>query len=137
MTRTRSKPVRPEDFVDNDPIDVFEIKPVPKAGMGLFARKSFATGDFLLNYRGIFRDDSSNEASEYTFGFVYQGINKCVDASAPNSGLARYINDVDWEKKPNCKCKLYKFNDASGEQQCCIEIRAVRNIEIGTSHLYT
>jgi hypothetical protein len=115
-------------YVNEDP-DSFEIKETDYAGKGLFAKKDFKKNDFLLNYRGKLASGGEDGPGEYIFQFdePKTKVTYTIDATEENSGLARFINDIDSiRKKPNVivKClaanepvlALYALNDiASGK----------------------
>ncbi|XP_030829920.1 uncharacterized protein LOC115919806 isoform X2 [Strongylocentrotus purpuratus] len=115
---TRRRRVAPHQQVEKwcraekDP-DGFEIKFVNETiGHGLFTCKHFQKGDFLLEYRGIFSETlDADEDNDYTFHFLHTGVNYSIDASDPEAGLGRWINDD--HKAPNSVMKKIILHDSS------------------------
>lgn len=74
-------------------------------GKGLFTKIPIQRGDFVINYRGkLVQNYVRTEEDTYLFHYRSGGkLVGCVDASEPDSGFGRFINDVDARRKANCK----------------------------------
>ncbi|XP_072022446.1 uncharacterized protein [Amphiura filiformis] len=102
-------------------------------GYGLFATRNFSKGDFLLEYRGVHRPDTAAETDDvdntYVFEYRHNGEDMLIDATDPNSCLARYINDS--HKYNNAIMKKKTF---SGNIHLCLY--ALCDIKIGVEIRY-
>ena len=99
-----------EDFVASDPHGNFEIRNVLFAdgseGRGLFTRKKFIVQDFLLVYWGE-RVENADFDNVYVMELIVGPKRILIDATdETRSSLARFINDVDWNTKANCRSSL-------------------------------
>jgi len=128
----RDKKDNPIEFLDSDP-DGFEKQWVNEIdGFGLFAKKTFDHGDFLLNYRGIHYETSDSSPSN-PYSYEYEapvGRTLCIDAAdASTAGMARYVNDVDPFHTANAKPKILPCESVVGG--FTISFRAVAAISSG------
>ena len=122
----------PFDFLESDPPH-FEIKPVLKAGFGLFTTRSFQKHEFIINYRGDFIDQQNSTDNIYS---IETGAPEhvTVDASKRTECLGRYINDVDPFHAQNCRTvKIYNNN----RSRWTIGIFATKNISSGEELRYS
>ena len=121
--------VNPLDYLYFDPLGL-KVSRVPSiGGFGLFSESQFRKNAFICNYRGI--ENPNAESSPYVYQFGYKnGRLSCVDASCEQSGVGRYINDVDPFHTQNCKPCVYEYED-NGKTKAAITIYSTRDIEIG------
>ena len=105
--RVKGFEVDPFSFVDKDP-DLFEVRDVPHAGRGLFVKREFHKGEFLLNYRGTVKIVASDNPYAFETG---PPENLVVDSSEDQTCLARFINDVDPYHTRNCEARKIYSND--------------------------
>lgn len=121
------------EFLNKDP-DGFEKRWIDRLkGFGLFATQAFRTGDFLLNYLGRHIDEAPSDPYVYQYQ-ISTGEKRCIDARIESeSGLARYINDVDPFTTPNARAFILYGVDTLSEniQSSTISFRAIRTIEKG------
>lgn len=116
----------PIDFLDCDPKNLITKKLHYANGFGLFAGRKFVENEFIVNYRGV-HVDNNNDDNDYVYTYDYMGTYYGIDARHPDSGCARYINDMDAHHEPNCKPIVKVFED--GQRTICF--RATRDISKG------
>ena len=141
METARTRPMRAQslneyDYLEEDPAG-FEIKQVnAHVGLGLFAEKPIPCGHFIVNYRGKTIDyttlqDLDERKQTYVFYYKHEGKNFAIDASDPDSGIARYINDVDFYTNANCRPKRRLLANEKGGFTVLIAFFAVADIKAG------
>jgi hypothetical protein len=70
---------------------------VKGAGRGLFAERSFAEGELIIEYTGdvfYFKRSSGHLNSRYALMFRRNGRYILIDSARTNSGIGRYANDA-------------------------------------------
>ncbi len=94
------------------------------SGLGLFARKEFVRGDFILEYTGeiISQDEANIRGGKYLFSISHQ---KVIDGKERHN-LARYINH-------SCKPNAYAELDEETEK---VFIYAKKKISTGEEITY-
>ena len=123
-----------ETFAYSDPDHSFEVKPAGFKGNGLFAKKKFKEGEYILTYWGERLEKKTYkllEKAEYGLEYVFNYQNKeFINAANPDeSGIARFANDeVNF---PTMKPFSYIYQSKSH-----VGFRAVRDIEIGEELTY-
>ena len=86
------------NFLENDPTDI-DVQETEFAGKGLFARRKFTKGEFIVNYRGVTKETSISD-NIYVFDTVKP--DHTVIASNYPGAWGRYINDIDPAHSKNC-----------------------------------
>ena len=95
-------------------------------GYGLVTERNILKGDFVCNYRGI-HSQKGDSKNPMVFGYEHDGQDYFIDASDLESGLARFVNDVDAIiKHPNLKSVVTECGDSS-----TVSYIAVQDISIG------
>lgn len=102
---------------------------IPNAGLGLFAEKSFKTGDYVAQYSGeiISVEEYDKRYSDDAMGSygVELDSKRVIDACRSDSGVARYACDYHGSgKKPNVE---YVADDEKDE----VWLVAIRPIKKG------
>jgi hypothetical protein len=80
------------------------VSTVPGAGTGLFATRDFAAGEVVCTYRGkVLRTAAAFKLEPSSKLYLMRVAPQCyVDAAAPDSCMARYINDAGRPGAQNC-----------------------------------
>ena len=114
-------------FARKDP-DWLELKVVSKSiGVGVFARKDFQKGDFIVNYLGKLSTERKNGAA--IFGTKWRNKQWTIDATEENS-FDRFINDTDPFHKANCEPHLHSLME-NEQPACVLWFRALNSIKAG------
>ena len=119
----------PRNFQDKDPDD-FYVRETEFPGNGLFVKRFFRKGDYLLSYRGD-RLNFVEEDSVYVFD-VGKPESILIDATRRPECKGRYINDIDPFSVQNChpvKC----FNEKNEDMIC---FYSTKNIDAGSELRY-
>nr|XP_057918262.1 uncharacterized protein LOC131109854 isoform X2 [Doryrhamphus excisus]XP_057918263.1 uncharacterized protein LOC131109854 isoform X2 [Doryrhamphus excisus] len=105
--------------------DGFDIRFINSfKGRGVFSKRHFEKGEFLIEYRGqvISKQEHENRLCIYhdalkvfMFEFRYNGKNLCVDAAQEDDSLGRLVNDDN--VSPNSKMKTTTVN---GQPHLCL-----------------
>nr|XP_057918564.1 uncharacterized protein LOC131109977 [Doryrhamphus excisus]XP_057918565.1 uncharacterized protein LOC131109977 [Doryrhamphus excisus]XP_057918566.1 uncharacterized protein LOC131109977 [Doryrhamphus excisus]XP_057920422.1 uncharacterized protein LOC131115987 isoform X1 [Doryrhamphus excisus]XP_057920423.1 uncharacterized protein LOC131115987 isoform X1 [Doryrhamphus excisus] len=105
--------------------DGFDIRFINSfKGRGVFSKRHFQKGEFLIEYRGqvISKQEHENRLHIYhdalkvfMFEFRYNGKNLCVDAAQEDDSLGRLVNDDN--VSPNSKMKTITVN---GQPHLCL-----------------
>ncbi|XP_049905141.1 uncharacterized protein LOC126393210 isoform X3 [Epinephelus moara] len=105
-------------------------------GRGVFAKRPFNQGDFILEYRGdLFSDTEAQRRREvYTptqrvFMFDLAGKSLCIDGAKEDGSLGRLVNDD--HKNPNSRMRLVEVDKKS---RICLF--AIQPISIGEEISY-
>lgn len=115
-------------FLTTDPVGLRKTWIDSLQGFGLVTENAIEKGSFIVNYRGPLIDDT--EGDIFIYAFRYGGKSYCIDARDPESGLGRFINDMDRYVKANCKA-----NVTVHETQPIISFTAIRDIQAG-KHIF-
>ncbi|XP_028275106.1 serine/threonine-protein kinase PAK 1 isoform X25 [Parambassis ranga] len=123
-TRSRRAKVKPGEeaahfaFLCKDK-DGFEVKYINSfKGRGVFSRRHFEKGDFLVEYRGELLTKHEHENRQriyheslkvFMFEFRFNGKQFCVDAAKEDGSLGRLVNDE--HVNPNSKMKTIKVDE--------------------------
>uniref|UniRef100_A0A3B3HU42 SET domain-containing protein n=1 Tax=Oryzias latipes TaxID=8090 RepID=A0A3B3HU42_ORYLA len=103
---------RDKSFLQEKFIDSFK-------GKGLFTCESIEPSSFVVEYRGnIFaRGEGKHDdtVENYIFNFSWNRTNWCVDASAEDGSLGRFVNDE--QKNPSCELKTVVYE---GKPHLCL-----------------
>ena len=129
MSSKRTKVQKPESFIDNDPPGLARKPVTYMPGYGLFTTKQFSTGEFLLNYRG--RSSADAVVGMFTYQFKFNEKFQYIDASDTDSGLARYVNDIDPFHAANCTSFLYTYRSTDNVLLPLIVFKATHDIKEG------
>nr|XP_020474167.1 uncharacterized protein LOC109970738 [Monopterus albus] len=120
----RDKPFLVERFID------------PFKGRGVFTHESIEPSSFVVEYRGkIFANKETDKnkcedrLNNYLFNFSWNGTNWCIDASAEDGSLGRFVNDD--HLSPNCEMKKVV---CEGKPHLCLF--ALRKISAGKEITY-
>ena len=102
-------------------------------GYGLFVDKPIRNGEYIINYRGVHIQDKDAIENPYVYAYTFKRAHFCIDARNKFSGLARYINDVDYyTDQPNCKPIFTELKSSNKDSPAStVSFIALRDIEIG------
>lgn len=89
----------------------------PGRGLGLYARRYFQNGEFVIEYTG--RKISTKEADALSTRYLFEIDKRWTIDGSPRSNIARYINH---SCEPNCEADIFDEK---------ILISALRDIEQG------
>ena len=117
------------NFLENDPTDI-EVQETEFAGKGLFARRKFTKGEFIVNYRGATKETSISD-NIYVFDTV-KPDHTVIDASNYPGACGRYNNDIDPAHSKDCfPEKFFKKTKQIG-----IKFTTNRTVEEGEEFRY-
>ena len=117
-------------YLNEDPPGISRRETDYSGGFGLFADRQFDKDEYIINYRGLHVDEA--EAGPYVYNYALNGTTtKCIDAGDENSGLGRFINDIDPFTEANCEAKILRYYTDDTEMMSTIYFRALHDINIG------
>ena len=127
----REKQQSPTDlaqmFARNDP-DWLEVRVVSKSiGVGVFAKKDFQKGDFIVNYLGKLSQEKKVGAA--IFGIEWRNKQWTIDGTEETS-FGRFINDTDHFHKANCEPHFHSYEE-NAQPSCVLWFRALKTIKTG------
>ncbi|XP_060599235.1 histone-lysine N-methyltransferase set-1-like [Ruditapes philippinarum] len=132
----RRKRIKDEEWIqkNNEKMEQekFEIAFINEdIGKGVFAKAPVEKGELVMEYRGLL-SPADNDAPDATYVYFFQHQEKeyCIDAT-DNESIARYVNDIDYKTKPNCKVKKVIVNGIPR-----LVIFAIRDIAKGVELRY-
>ncbi|XP_053381989.1 N-lysine methyltransferase KMT5A-like [Mercenaria mercenaria] len=117
------------------------------SGFGIFAKKDFKQGDFLLELEYVGDVINTQEAEKrskiysrepkstprcYMYYFYYKGEERCIDATKETQRLAKFVNDASM-KDPKCNAKM-KLIVCEGYPRLCLF--SIKDIKCGEEIRY-
>lgn len=117
-----------KEFLDNDPSHLYKKLVASVGGYGVFTQSVITKGSFVINYLGVHTNQLAGiDDDTYVYIYTYKGEKLCIDARKENCGLGRFINDIDWLTKSNCKAEIVELETGGST----ISFVATRDIEEG------
>ena len=114
-SRKRTRPTRHANYAKYKPCDYLQkgppgllIKEVdyiedPSLNRGLFTNRAIEKNEFVINYRGKQTNNTDTPVDTYIYEYHWKGKQYFIDARNANSGLGRFMNDIDRVHHGNCK----------------------------------